>query len=92
MEQRTDRLTALYIDAILNFCEPGYRQCAVVTLLDHGLSLDAVLRLLDRPCDRRPNLLLSDDSVPPTALVPAGSDRRNCGRDGVAERLVASKT
>jgi hypothetical protein len=88
MERRTDRLTALYVDEILNFCEPGYRQCAVVTLLDHGLSLDAVLRILNRPCDRRQNLVLSDDSA--HGPVPLGSDKRNCGHDGVPEDLVAS--
>jgi hypothetical protein len=53
MERRNDRLTALYVDAILNFCQPDFQQSAIVALLDHGLSLDAVLRILNRPSERR---------------------------------------
>jgi hypothetical protein len=53
MERRADRLTALYVDAILNFCRAEYRQNAIVVLLDHGLPMDTVLRVLDRPRERR---------------------------------------
>jgi hypothetical protein len=54
MERRTDQLTALYIDAVIDFCEPDYRQCAIVTLLDYGLAVDTVLRILAEPRVRRP--------------------------------------
>jgi hypothetical protein len=53
MERRTDRLTELYVDAILDFCQPAFRQSAIVSLLDHGLSLDTVLRLVNSPGERR---------------------------------------
>lgn len=53
MERRTDRLSALYVDAVLHVCQPEDRDCAVVILLDHGLGLDTVMRLVDAPNARR---------------------------------------
>jgi hypothetical protein len=55
MDQRTDQLTAMYINAVIAFCQPDYRHCAIVTLLDYGLPMHTVLRVLDGPRDRRPD-------------------------------------
>ena len=53
MERRTDRLSALYVDAVLNVCQPEDRDSALVILLDHGLSLETVMRLVDASGTRR---------------------------------------
>ena len=47
MERRTDRLSALYVDAVLSVCDPDDRDSAVVILLDHGLGLETVMRLVN---------------------------------------------
>jgi hypothetical protein len=53
MERRTDRLSALYVDAVLNVCQREDRDSAVVILLDHGLRLDTVMRLVNAQNARR---------------------------------------
>ena len=66
MERRTDQLTALYIDAVMDFCQPPYRQCAIVTLLDYGLPVDTVLRILAEPRVLRPYSGSCQQASPPT--------------------------
>lgn len=53
MERRTDTLSALYVDAVLNVCRPDDPDSATVILLDHGLSLASVMRIVNAPGDRR---------------------------------------
>lgn len=53
MERRTDRLTALYVDAVLNFSEHDGRDSTLVALLEYGLSLATVLRILSGSRGRR---------------------------------------
>lgn len=53
MERRTDRLSALYVDAVLNVCQADERDSAVVILLDHGLGLETVMRLVNASGTRR---------------------------------------
>jgi len=53
MERRTDRLSALYVDAVLNVCRPDHPDSATVILLDHGLPLETVMRIVNAPRARR---------------------------------------
>jgi len=53
MERRTDRLSALYVDAVLNVCRRDHADSATVILLDHGLPLDTVMRIVNAPKARR---------------------------------------
>ena len=55
MDRRTDRLTALYVDAILDFCRANEHESAIIVLLEHGLSLETTLRILSTPLARRRN-------------------------------------
>jgi hypothetical protein len=66
MERRTDRVTALYVDAILGLCQARYPTSAIVILLDHGLPLESVLRIVDRPTERRQHTC----SAPVEAATP----------------------
>lgn len=53
MERRTDRLTALYVDAVLNFSEHDGRDSTLVALLEYGLPLQTVFRLVSGDRGRR---------------------------------------
>lgn len=53
MERRTDRLTAIYVDAVLNFSERDGRDSTLVALLEYGLPLGTVLRILSSQRGRR---------------------------------------
>ena len=85
MERRTDQLTARYVDEVVAFCQPDYWQCAIITLLDHGLSMDTVLRILAGPCNRRTYLDLYQPGPTLSAPRPPEPDlqlviRDYCGR------------
>jgi len=70
MERRTDRVTALYVDAVLNLCQAEHPASAIVILLDHGLSLETVLRIVDRPSERRQHTCSAPEAA---TTVRAGS-------------------
>lgn len=53
MERRTDRLTALYVDAVLNFSEHDGRDSTLVALLEYGLPLGTALRIVSGDRGRR---------------------------------------
>ena len=84
MERRTDRLSALYVDVVLNMCQPEDRDSAVVILLDHGLSLDTVMRLVNRPHARR--CVRLEDGPYPSARQEAAQLGGLVGAERVAEQ------
>lgn len=53
MERRRNRLTAAYVDAILDFCTCDERESAVIVLLEHGLPLQTALRIVGGDASRR---------------------------------------
>jgi hypothetical protein len=53
MDRRTDRLTQLYIDAIINGLAGTGHQTAAQALRELGIPLATALRVLTRPGERR---------------------------------------
>ena len=53
MKNRTDRVTALFIDAVINASEVQGVAKAARTLCNNGVPLDIALRVLTRPWQRR---------------------------------------
>ena len=53
MDQRRDRLTALIIDAALHTCGTHGVEVAALSLKEHGVAHETILRVLTRPRQRR---------------------------------------
>ena len=53
MDERRDRLTALIIDAALHTCGTHGIKVAALSLEEHGVARETILRVLTRPRQRR---------------------------------------
>jgi hypothetical protein len=66
----------MYINAVIAFCQPDYLHCAIVTLLDYGLPMHTVLRILEGPRDRRLDPDLCHQESPLSEDLPPEPDRQ----------------
>jgi len=53
MDERRDRLTALIIDAALHTCGTHGVEVAALSMEEHGVARETILRVLTRPRQRR---------------------------------------
>jgi len=53
MDRRRDRLTALIIDAALHTCGTHDVEVAALSLEEHGVARETIMRVLTRPRQRR---------------------------------------
>jgi len=53
MDERRDRLTALIVDAALHTCGTHGVEAAALSMEQHGVARETILRVLTRPRQRR---------------------------------------